>query len=270
MREERRRHWLEDPRWQRLVLGDWNPVIRDPIDLMRAALLIGSVLLAFLDKNLEAAPLITVLVVLVPRILDLPRPLDAAVVVGMSIQAWGNLFDFFNRYGWYDDVVHFLVPMLTCAATYVVLARLEIVPPPDRSYLRRHDLGVFLVTFLIGLGYAALYEIYEAGADAVFDSNLQESLADTNTDLLFGALGSAVGANARARGGPASQGSAAPGSGRRRGAAPRPPRWRPRGARCRFRGGTRGRGAQPRLSRDPRTPARRYGPGSCAHIPLPM
>lgn len=194
MREERRRHWLEDPRWQRLVLGDWNPVIRDPIDLMRAALLIGSVLLAFLDKNLEAAPLITVLVVLVPRILDLPRPLDAAVVVGMSIQAWGNLFDFFNRYGWYDDVVHFLVPMLTCAATYVVLARLEIVPPPDRSYLRRHDLGVFLVTFLIGLGYAALYEIYEAGADAVFDSNLQESLADTNTDLLFGALGSAVGA----------------------------------------------------------------------------
>lgn len=196
MSVEERRHWLEDPRWQRLVLGDWNPIVRDPIDVMRGALLIGSALLLFLDKNLEAAPLVTVLIVLVPRMLDLPRPLDAAVVIGMSIQAWGNLFDFFNRYAWYDDVVHFLLPMLTCAATYVVLARLEVVPPPDHSPLQRHDLGVFLITFLIGLGYAALYEIYEAGADAILGSNLQESLADTNTDLLFGALGSAVGANA--------------------------------------------------------------------------
>lgn len=186
--------WLRDPRRQRLILGDWNPIIRDPIDVLRALLLVGSVFLLFLDKNLEAAPLVTVLIVLAPRMMDLPRPFDLFVVVGMSIQAWGNLFDFFNRYGWYDDVVHFVLPMLTCSATYVALAKYGVVAHPGANHLPRAETGVFLVTFLIGLGYAALYEIYEAGADALLGSNLQESLADTNTDLLFGALGSAVGA----------------------------------------------------------------------------
>lgn len=186
--------WLRS-RWMRyLLLGDWNPIVRDPIDVLRFGLLIGSVLLLFLDKNLEAAPLVTVLIVIAPRLLDMPRLFDLAVVAGMSIQAWGNLFDFFNRFAWYDDVVHFVLPMLTCSATYLALAQFEVVPHPGRSELRRRELGVFLVTFLIGLGYAALYEIYEAGADAVLGSTLQESLADTNTDLLFGALGSALGA----------------------------------------------------------------------------
>ncbi len=186
--------WLRDPRNQYLLLGDWNPVVRDPIDVLRALLLIGSVLLIFLDKNLEAAPLVTVLIVLVPRLLDMPRPFDLAVVAGMSIQAWGNLFDFFDRFAWYDDVVHFTLPMLTCSATYIALAQVGVVPSPGERVVRRPELGAFLITFLIGLGYAALYEIYEAGADALLGSTLQDSLADTNTDLLYGALGSTVGA----------------------------------------------------------------------------
>jgi hypothetical protein len=187
--------WLRNPRTRKLLLGDWHPLVRDPIDVLRFALLIGAALLLILDKSLEAAPLATVLIVLAPRFLDLPRPLDLAVVVGMSLQAWGNLFDFFDRFGWYDDVVHFMLPMLTCAASYIALAQFQIVPRPGND-LRRADLGVGLVTFLIGMGYAALYEIYEAGADWILgtDPPLQDSLADTNTDLLFGALGSTVGA----------------------------------------------------------------------------
>src|SRR3712207_2203162 len=157
--------WLQDPRRQRLLFGDWNQVVRDPIDVLRALLLIGSALLLMLDKHLEAAPLATVLIVLVPRLLDMPRPFDFMVVLGMSLQAWGNLFDFFDRFAWYDDVVHFLLPMLTCSATYILLVRLGVVPEFTSRAVSRRDLGIFLVTFLIGLGYAALYEIYEAGAD---------------------------------------------------------------------------------------------------------
>ena len=164
----RLRRWLNNPRNQKLLLGDWNPIVRDPIDVLRFALLLGAALLLALDKNLEAAPLATVLIVLAPRLLDMPRPFDLAVVLGMSLQAWGNLFDFFDTYAWYDDVVHFLLPMLTCSATYIALAQFEVVPHPGRPGLRRRELGVFLVTFLIGLGYAALYEIYEAGTDWIF------------------------------------------------------------------------------------------------------
>ena len=188
--------WLRDPRTQKFLLGDWHPIVRDPIDVLRLALLIGAALLLMLDKNLEAAPLATVLIVLAPRLLDMPRPFDLAVVIGMSLQAWGNLFDFFDTYAWYDDVVHFMLPLLTCSGTYIALAQFEIVPHPGRPGLRRNMLGVFLITFLIGLGFAALYEIYEAGADWLLDNDppLQDSLADTNTDLLYGALGSTVGA----------------------------------------------------------------------------
>ena len=104
--------WLGTPRARYLLLGDWNRVIRDPIDVLRAALLIGAALLIVLDKNVEAAPLVTVLIVLIPRMANMPRPFDLAVVVAMSIQAWGNLFDFFDRIHGYDKVVRFLVPML--------------------------------------------------------------------------------------------------------------------------------------------------------------
>src|SRR5690606_25754030 len=34
--------WLRNPRTQRLLLGDWHPLLRDPIDVLRLALLIGS------------------------------------------------------------------------------------------------------------------------------------------------------------------------------------------------------------------------------------
>jgi uncharacterized membrane protein YjdF len=185
--------WLGSARARHLLLGDWNPVIRDPIDVLRAALLVGAVLLIVLDKNVEAAPLVTVLIVLIPRMADMPRPFDLAVVVAMSIQAWGNLFDFFDRIHGYDKVVHFLVPMLTSAATYVLLAQLDIVLNPVRKVLARQELGTFLITFLIGLGYASLYELYEFFADAVLGTELQKSLGDTNGDILAGAIGAACG-----------------------------------------------------------------------------
>jgi hypothetical protein len=185
--------WLRTPRARFLLLGDWNPIIRDPIDVLRAALLVGAVLLIILDKNVEAAPLVTVLIVLLPRLLDMPRLFDLAVVGAMSIQAWGNLFDFFDRIHGYDKVVHFLLPMLTSAATYIALVRLEVTLDPARRVLRRQELGTFLITFLIGLGYASLYELYEFFADSVLGTTLQKSLGDTNGDILAGAIGAACG-----------------------------------------------------------------------------
>lgn len=185
--------WLGTPRARYLLLGDWSPIIRDPIDVLRVALLVGAVLLILLDKNVEAAPLVTVLIVLAPRLLDLPRLFDLGVVVAMSIQAWGNLFDLFNRIHGYDKVVHFLVPMLTSTATYLALVRVDVVLDPARRVLARQELGTLLITFLIGLGYASLYEIYEFLADAVLGTTLQKSLGDTNGDILAGAIGAACG-----------------------------------------------------------------------------
>jgi hypothetical protein len=167
------------------VLGDWDTVVRDPTDVLRFALLLGSGLL-LLDKNLEAAPDRDGADSARAAAAGHAAPVRLAVVLGVSLHAWGNLFDVFDTYAWYDDVVHFLLPTLTCSATYIALAQFEIVPHLGQDGPRHRELCVFLITFLIGLGFAALYEIYEAGADWILDNEppLQDSLADPNTDLL--------------------------------------------------------------------------------------
>ena len=61
--------WLRNSGTQRLVLGDRNPIVGEPSDVLRFALLIGSALLIFLDKNIEAGTLGAVLIVIAPRLL---------------------------------------------------------------------------------------------------------------------------------------------------------------------------------------------------------
>lgn len=62
----------------------------------------------------------------------------------------------FDKYAWYDDLVHVLLPMLTCAATYIALARAEVLLDPSHRTLHRHEIGVLVITFLIGLGFTAI------------------------------------------------------------------------------------------------------------------
>jgi len=76
-------------RW--LLLGDWTPVVRDPIDLFRLSFLGGAVatgLLGDWEQSLRLA--LTFAVTDVARLMDLPRPFDLAFNVGMGFQAWGT------------------------------------------------------------------------------------------------------------------------------------------------------------------------------------
>lgn len=109
-------------------------------------------------------------------------------MVAMSIRAWGNLFDLFDSIHRYDKVMHLVLPMLTSAATYVALVRNDVALDPAPRVPGRQERGTFLITFLIGLGYASLCELYEFFADAVLGTTLQKSLGDTNDDILAGAI----------------------------------------------------------------------------------
>src|SRR5436853_7508977 len=110
------------PTW---LIGDWTPVVRDWVDVMRAAVLVGAIGFAFAGELANAVRLlITFFVMLVPRFLDVPRPFDFAFVLGMSLQAWGNGFGWFNSWGSYNKVVHFLLPLGVAPLLYLVLIRL--------------------------------------------------------------------------------------------------------------------------------------------------
>lgn len=176
-----------------LVLGDWHPAVRDPLDLLRGAFVAGAIVLAVLGRggavNLTVAALAAVAV----RFLDLPRPFDLAFLLAMALTGGGEAFRLYDRFGYYDVVVHFLVPVFGAPCVYIALARLDTLPDPADAFgSARHLAGIFVVTFALGLAIGALWEIFEWISDHTLGSRLQLGQSDTIGDLVAdgaGALG---------------------------------------------------------------------------------
>jgi hypothetical protein len=180
---------------RRLLLGDWSPVIRDGIDLLRLAILGGAVVYA-VDGRPGAASLLAALgaVTLVARIVDLPRVYDLSLTAGMALQGFGETFGLYDQFVRFDDLVHFTLPMLTAPVVYIALARLDVVPDPrDETHLQ-HYVGIAVVTAALGISVGALWEIYEWRSDAWLDTALSEGNDDTNGDLVRDTLGALTGA----------------------------------------------------------------------------
>jgi hypothetical protein len=178
-----------------LLLGDWSPVVRDGIDLLRLAILGGAVVYA-LDGRAGAASLLAALgaVTLVARLVDLPRVYDLSLTAGMALQGFGETFGLYDQFVRFDDLVHFTLPMLTAPVVYIALARLDVVPDPrDETHLR-HYVGIAVVTAALGISVGALWEVYEWRSDAWLGTALSEGNDDTNGDLVRDTLGALTGA----------------------------------------------------------------------------
>jgi Predicted membrane protein (DUF2238) len=178
---------------QRLLLGDWGRVVRDPLDVLRLVFLAGAAVAAFAGSTEDAVRLGgTFLIVLFARWLALPRLFDLGVIVGMALQAFGNVLGLFDSFRYYDVVVHFANPLAVAPCVYILLARLELVPELADT-TGRHQLGVFIVTFCVGLSIGAGYEVYEWVADNWLGASLNVGYTDTIGDLADDAVASALG-----------------------------------------------------------------------------
>lgn len=178
----------------RAVLGDWNPVVRDPIDVLRLTFLAASIVLLAAGKADAAIRMfVTFLALVVARQLQLPRLFDLGLVLGMSLQGWGNAVGLFNSISWWDSLVHLVLPFWVAPLFYILLVRLELVPDLADDTHGRHLQGIVIVTFALGLAFGAIYEIYEWFADNVLGANLYVGYADTIKDLTEDAIGSLAG-----------------------------------------------------------------------------
>ncbi|MGY1780070.1 hypothetical protein [Geodermatophilus sp. SYSU D01036] len=180
---------------RRLVMGDWTPVLRDGIDVLRLVLLAGGVAYALAGRAGDAAVLLFLgAVTVLARLVDLPRVYDLALTAGMVLQGFGETLGLYDRFVRFDDLVHVTLPMLTAPVVYIALARLDVVPDPrDETHLR-HYVGIAVVTTALGVTIGALWEVYEWRSDAWFGTRLSEGNDDTNGDLVRDTLGSLVGA----------------------------------------------------------------------------
>jgi hypothetical protein len=178
-----------------LLLGDWSPVVRDGIDLLRVVILAGAVAFA-VAGDVEAAVLLGFLggITVLARLVNLPRVYDLSLTAAMALQGFGESFGLYDEVVRFDDLVHFTLPMLTAPVLYIALARVEVVPDPrDETHLP-HYIGIAVVTAALGIATGALWEVYEWRSDAWFGTNLSEDNDDTNGDLVRDTLGSVVGA----------------------------------------------------------------------------
>lgn len=176
-------------------MGDWGPVVRDPIDVLRAALALAAVGFGIGGDGRAAAILgVGAAFVWLVRLVNLPRVYDLSVVVATSLQAWGEALHAYDSITWFDNVVHFTVPLLGAPVVYIVLARLDVVPDPRDETHVRHYVGMFIITLALGLAIGAIWEMVEYLSDETLGSSLQLGNADTVGDLVADGLGALGGA----------------------------------------------------------------------------
>jgi hypothetical protein len=180
---------------RRLLLGDWHPWVRDPIDVLRWLLVAGTGGFAVAGDT-EGVLLLGGAAILAwaVRPLLLPRPYDLCLVLALTLQAWGEALGLYDSIAWFDNVVHFSLPFFFGPTLYVVLARLDVVPDPRDETHGRHYAGIAIVTFALGVAIGALWELWEYFSDHTLGSSLQIGNADTIGDLAADSLGSLCGA----------------------------------------------------------------------------
>jgi hypothetical protein len=178
-----------------VFLGDWHPLLRDPLDLFRLSFGVGAVIFALRgDGDAFVRLIIPGLLVFLVRALDVPRPVDWLFVLAMFFQGWGNALHLFSEFWWYDNTVHITLPASLAPILYIGFSRLDVVPDPaQRAGGTAELVGMALIAACLGVTAASGYEIYEWVVDHWFGQHLFIGETDTVTDLADGFLGATIG-----------------------------------------------------------------------------
>jgi hypothetical protein len=179
---------------RKAVFGDWHPLVRDPLDLLRLSFAAAAVVF-FLAGSLEYAVRLagTFLVLVAAQRVRLPRLFDLLFIIGMGLQAWGNAGRLFEDIDWWDNLVHFVIPAVSVPVLYVLSWRLGLLPAMAEVQRPRQRLGLVVFAMTTGLSIAALYEIYEFVAVRWLSADLAIGYTDTINDLALGVGGAFAG-----------------------------------------------------------------------------
>jgi uncharacterized membrane protein YjdF len=102
----------------------------------------------------------------------------------------GEAFDFYERYWWWDVVLHGVSAMGFGLMGFVFVFMLF-----EGDRYAAPAWAIAFLSFCFALSVGALWEIFEFGMDQVFGLNMQKSgLVDTMWDLIVDTIGASVGA----------------------------------------------------------------------------
>ena len=179
--------------WQKLILGDWTRFVRDPLDVCRILFIVATIVWGLLGHTITGL-IAASFIILLARAVSLPRFYDLSVIVVMVLLAWGSAIGLYGSWGLYDNVVHFIVPLLTTGMIYILLVRLGVVPELRDLTTLPQKFGFFLTVLALGMAIGAGWEVIEWLLDQLSDVGRVGSADDTATDLISDTLGSALSA----------------------------------------------------------------------------
>jgi len=121
----------------------------------------------------------------------LPMTFGALIVVFLFATLFlGEVGDFYERYWWWDVVLHSGSAIGFGLIGYVLVFMLfegdRFAAPP---------LALAFLAFSIAVSIGAIWEIFEFSMDSIFGMNMQKSgLVDTMWDLIVNTIGASIGA----------------------------------------------------------------------------
>lgn len=125
--------------------------------------------------------------------LTVPRSFTLAIV-GFAIATLilGEVFDFYEKYWWWDVVLHggsaLILGMCGFLFVFYLFEGDRYAAPP---------FALAFIGFCFAVTMGALWEVFEFGADQILGLNMQKSgLVDTMWDLIVDVIGAALGAGA--------------------------------------------------------------------------
>jgi hypothetical protein len=179
------------PKW---LVGDWNPVVRDPLDLLRLLPLVGAIVTVAIGETAHTPELVGAFVVgLAPRVFNVQRPFDLVFQLGMNLAVWGNVLGLFDAIYGYDKIVHFVLPCGAAMMLYIALCHLRLVPDLSEDAGLHDRIAMVLLTLAFGLTVGGIFEMWEWFSNTVFGTDMYVSYGDSIGDLIDDALGALAG-----------------------------------------------------------------------------
>ena len=122
-----------------------------------------------------------------------PPSFIAAIVVFVGGTLFlGEVFDFYNRFWWWDMVMH-----ASSAIGFGLIGFVLVFMMFQGDRYAAPPFAVAFFAFCFALAIGAIWEIFEFGMDQIFGLNMQKSgLMDTMADLIMDFIGALIGAGA--------------------------------------------------------------------------
>ncbi len=156
------------------------------------ALATGTLSVAFIALSTFA---LTLAPIYVQRLIGVSLPPSFVIAIAVFLLATlflGEVRDFYNRFWWWDIVLHF-----GSAIGFGLIGVLLMLVLVRGRRLAAAPFTVALFSFCFAVTIGAVWEIFEFAMDQAFGTNMQKSgLVDTMKDLIVDCLGALLGAAA--------------------------------------------------------------------------